>query len=84
MPYGFGLVPATSGFVFVSYAGLLKVAGIAEEIKKPGKTIPLAMMLSLGVVSFLYELMVFIASGVLPAEAFQPCGYRRDDDSTRY
>ena len=32
-PYGFGAVLSTSGFVFVSYAGLLKVASIAEEIR---------------------------------------------------
>jgi len=65
--HGFGAVLSTSGFVFVSYAGLLKVASIAEEIKSPGKNIPLGMILSLVVVGILYVLMVLITSGVLPS-----------------
>ena len=67
MPHGLGAVFSTAGFVFVSYAGLLKVASIAEEIKNPGKNIPLGMILSLLVVSILYVLMVLITTGVLPA-----------------
>lgn len=66
-PLGTGAVLATSGFVFVSYAGLLKVASIAEEIKNPGKNIPLGMILSIVVVGLLYILMVFVTVGVLPA-----------------
>ncbi|MBN2323222.1 MAG: amino acid permease [Spirochaetes bacterium] len=66
-PHGIGAVLATSGFVFVSYAGLLKVASIAEEIRNPGRNIPLAMILSLVVVGILYIMMVFVTVGVLPA-----------------
>ncbi len=66
-PYGMGAILSTSGFVFVSYAGLLKIASIAEEIKNPGKNIPLGMILSLVVVGMLYVLMVFVTTGVLPA-----------------
>ena len=68
-PHGFGAVLSTSGFVFVSYAGLLKVASIAEEIRNPGKNIPLGMMLSLVVVGMLYVLMVFVTTGVLSPSA---------------
>lgn len=66
-----GIVPvlSTAGFVFVSYAGLIYVASIAEEIKRPGRNIPLGMFLSLIVVSALYALMVYVTSGVLDAEA---------------
>jgi APA family basic amino acid/polyamine antiporter len=66
-PYGVGAILSTAAFVFVSYAGLLKVASIAEEIKNPGKNIPLGMILSLLVVSILYVLMVLVTAGVLPA-----------------
>jgi APA family basic amino acid/polyamine antiporter len=66
-PYGVGAILSTSGFVFVSYAGLLKIASIAEEIKNPGKNIPLGMILSLIVVGMLYVLIVFVTTGVLPA-----------------
>ncbi len=65
-PRGLGAVLSTAGFVFVSYGGLLKVASIAEEIKDPGRTIPRAMLLALGVVGLAYTLMVLVTTGVLP------------------
>ena len=68
VPLGWDAVFATTGLVFVSYGGLLKIAAISEEVKNPGKVIPLGMILSLVVIVILYTLMVFITSGVLPAE----------------
>jgi APA family basic amino acid/polyamine antiporter len=67
-PNGFAAVFFTVGFVFVSYAGLLKIASVAEEIKNPTRNIPLGMILSLLVVSILYTLMVFVTIGVLEAD----------------
>jgi amino acid transporter/mannitol/fructose-specific phosphotransferase system IIA component (Ntr-type) len=67
-PYGIAAVFSTAGFVFVSYGGLLKIASIAEEVKDPGKTVPLGMILSLVSVGILYTFVVFITSGVLGAE----------------
>lgn len=66
-PYGFVALLSTTGFVFVSYAGLLKIASIAEEIKNPGKNIPLGMVLALVVVSLFYVLMILVTVGVVPA-----------------
>ncbi|GAI02302.1 unnamed protein product, partial [marine sediment metagenome] len=66
-PYGLASIFSTAGFVFVSYAGLLKIASVAEEIKNPKKNIPLGMILSLVVVSIFYTMMVFVTSGVLDA-----------------
>jgi amino acid transporter/mannitol/fructose-specific phosphotransferase system IIA component (Ntr-type) len=66
-PHGLGAVFSTAGFVFISYGGLLKVAAIAEEIKNPGRTIPLAMISSLLVVTLFYILVVFVTTGVLSA-----------------
>lgn len=66
MPQGFDAVLSTAGFIFISYGGLLKVASIAEEVKNPGRTIPLGMILSLIVVSIFYALTVFVTTGVLP------------------
>lgn len=65
VPYGWTAVFSTAGFVFVSYGGLLKVASVAEEVKDPGKTVPIGMILSLIVVGVLYTVVVFITSGVL-------------------
>ncbi len=67
-PHGLRAVFATTGFVFVSYGGLLKVASIAGEIKKPGRLVPLGMVLALTVVTIFYTLMIMVTSGVLGAE----------------
>ena len=64
-PRGWSAVFSTAGLVFVSYGGLLKVASVAEEIKEPGRVIPLGMISSLLVVGFFYVAMVFVTSGVL-------------------
>lgn len=67
-PYGLKSVLSTTGFVFVSYGGLIQVASIAGEIKKPGRTIPRGMIIALIVMIILYTLMIFVTSGVLGAE----------------
>lgn len=59
---------SVAGFVFVSYGGLLKVASVAEEVKNPGRVVPLGMILSLVVVTILYMLVVLVTTGVLSAE----------------
>jgi len=64
-PKGGGRIFFTAGFVFVSYAGLLKVASVAEEIKNPSRNIPLGMVFSLIVVMILYTIIVFVTVGVL-------------------
>ena len=63
--FGIESVISTTGFVFVSYAGLTKVASVAEEVKKPERNIPLGMILSLGVTSIFYIAGVFIMVAVL-------------------
>ena len=60
---------ATIGFVFVSYAGLTKVASVSEEVQDPDRNIPLGMMLSLGTATFIYVVGVFIMVMLLDPEA---------------
>jgi len=67
-PNGIAPIFATAGFVFISFGGLLKVASVAEEVKNPDRTIPLGMITSLCVVSFLYTMVVLVTSGVLGAD----------------
>ena len=57
---------ATVGFVFVSYAGLTKVASVAEEVRDPDRNIPLGMMLSLVTAAVVYSVGVWIMVSVLP------------------
>ncbi|MBL7157818.1 MAG: amino acid permease [Candidatus Omnitrophica bacterium] len=65
VPYGKMAVFTTAGFIFISYGGLTKIASLAEEVKNPGRNIPLGMILSISIVSLLYALVVFITTGVL-------------------
>ena len=58
---------ATIGIVFVSYAGLTKVASVAEEVQNPDRNIPLGMGLSLLTATALYVIGVAIMVAVLPA-----------------
>ncbi|WP_225333445.1 universal stress protein [Halomicrobium urmianum] len=58
-----GLLAAT-GFVFVSYAGVTKVASVAEEVENPDRNLPLGILASLGVTTLLYVLIVVVMVGV--------------------
>jgi APA family basic amino acid/polyamine antiporter len=65
VPHGLGGMFFTTGFVFVSYTGLLKIASVAEEIKNPARDIPLGMIVSLLVVGVFYAFVIFVTVGVL-------------------
>ena len=60
----------TSGFIFISFGGLLKVANVSEEVKNPDKNIPLGVISSIVTVTILYVLMVIIMTGTLDADIF--------------
>jgi len=62
-----GLI-STIGLVFVSYAGLTKVASVAEEVQNPDRNIPLGMTLSLVTATILYTLGTFILVKIMPSE----------------
>jgi amino acid transporter len=63
---GAGGLLAATGFVFVSYAGVTKIASVAEEVEDPGRVIPLGMLGSLKVNTLLYVLIVAVIVGVAP------------------
>ncbi|MBU4342686.1 MAG: amino acid permease [Candidatus Omnitrophica bacterium] len=65
---GIGPVFTTASFVFISYGGLIKVAALAEEVKNPGRNLPLGMILSILVTSIIYTLVIFVTIGVLNPE----------------
>ncbi|MGB5656984.1 MAG: APC family permease, partial [Acidimicrobiia bacterium] len=60
-----GLLSATA-VVFVSYAGVTKVASIAEEVRRPGRNIPMGMLVSIGFMMLLYPAIVAVIVGVSP------------------
>ena len=61
-----GLLSATA-VVFVSYAGVTKVASIAEEVRHPSRNIPMGMLVSIGFMMVLYPAIVAVIVGVSPA-----------------
>jgi amino acid transporter/mannitol/fructose-specific phosphotransferase system IIA component (Ntr-type) len=67
-PFGLGSVFATAGLVFVSFGGLTKIASVAEEVKNPGRNIPLGMFAAFILVSLAYIAVVFVTVGLLDRE----------------
>ncbi|MDX1674397.1 MAG: amino acid permease, partial [Longimicrobiales bacterium] len=65
LPFGSEGLFATVGLVFVSYAGLTKVASVAEEVEDPDRNIPLGMALSLVTATAFYVVGVFVMVAVL-------------------
>jgi amino acid transporter len=58
----------TAAFVFVAYAGVTKVAAIAEEIKNPGKNLPSGMLISLITATLLYSAVAYMLMATLEGE----------------
>ena len=71
MPFGITGFMGAVGFVFVSYAGLTKVASVSEEVRNPDRNIPLGMMLSLATAAFVYSVGVYIIVAVLSPDALR-------------
>ena len=67
-PTGPSGIVATTGTVFVTFLGFEIIATVAGEIKKPGKLIPLTMVLSVVSVTVLYVIIMIVSTGVVPYE----------------
>ncbi|MFC7019271.1 MULTISPECIES: amino acid permease [Haloarcula] len=61
---GIGGLLAATGLVFVSYAGVTKVASVAEEVEDPGRNIPLGILGSLAFTTVLYVAIVAVLVGI--------------------
>lgn len=57
-----------AGFIFVAFGGLLGVISVAEEVRQPGRSLPLGILWGLVVVTILYGLLMYVTIGVVPAE----------------
>ena len=58
----------TAGLVFVSYLGFGEIATAAEEIKDPGRNLPIAVIGSLLFAILLYALFMLVLLGTVPYE----------------
>ncbi|MGI9516089.1 MAG: amino acid permease, partial [Pirellulaceae bacterium] len=52
-----------AAFVYISYAGVTKVAAIAEEVKNPNRNLPMGILISWLVVLCVYVFVVFVLVG---------------------
>lgn len=68
VPMGRNAVLVTAGFVFVSFGGLISIAGVSEEVKNPKKNIPLGLIAAVVAITILYTLMLIVTVGVLPGD----------------
>ena len=59
----------TIALVFISFAGVTKIAAIAEEIRNPGRNVPRGILFSLTLVTTIYCGLTFVLAGVLPMES---------------
>ena len=71
LPEGGGAVLSTTALVFVSFLGFVKIAAVAEEIKKPEKNLPRALIGSVVLVTILYVLIVLVIAGVFTSDELQ-------------
>ncbi len=63
LPEGYGGLLTAAAVVFVAYAGVTKIASVAEEVKNPGRNIPLGILLSIGLMLVLYPALVWVIVG---------------------
>ncbi|MES3516854.1 MAG: amino acid permease [Natronomonas sp.] len=75
---GEGFLAATA-LVFISYAGVIKVAAVAEEVKDPGTVIPRAMLGSLIITTALYVAIVYVAVGIVDVQGAIDQGLLQSD-----
>jgi APA family basic amino acid/polyamine antiporter len=63
-----GGVLSGAAFVFVSYAGVTKIASIAEEVRQPARNIPLGMLASHFTAMVLYSCIAWVITGTTPVD----------------
>lgn len=64
LPNGLTGLASATALVFVSFAGVTKVAAIAEEVKNPERNLPRGIIFSLLLVTFIYCAVSFVLAGV--------------------
>lgn len=66
LPNGIGGVISAALLAFLAFGGFDMVAAAGEEIQRPERTLPLAILLTLGSVLGVYLLVTFVTAGILP------------------
>ncbi len=66
LSFGFSGVMAAAAFIFFAYLGFEDIANIAEETKRPKKTLPKATLIVIALTSLLYILVSLSAVSIVP------------------
>ena len=70
-PLGFSGITAAAGIIFFSFIGIDAVSTAGEEVKNPHRTMPLAIMIALAIVTTLYILVSLVAVAAQPYTGFE-------------
>jgi amino acid transporter len=65
-PKGTGAILPATALVFVSFLGYAKIATVAEELKNPGRNLPIAIIGSVAIVTVIYAILVTTMLGITP------------------
>ena len=71
VPFGLSGITAAAGIIFFSYIGIDAVSTAGEEVKNPHRTMPLAIMIALAIVTTLYILVALVAVAAQPYVQFE-------------
>jgi amino acid transporter/nucleotide-binding universal stress UspA family protein len=61
-----GIILRTLALIYATYVGFEVIADDAEEIKNPTKNIPIAILVSLALITVIYTLTLTVALGTMP------------------
>ncbi|MBN2002859.1 MAG: amino acid permease [Anaerolineae bacterium] len=65
LPHGWSAVVECVGLIIVSFTGFEKVSTIAEEIKQPGRNLPLAIIGAVCIATLLYSFVLYVSTGIV-------------------
>ncbi|KTR62204.1 amino acid permease [Exiguobacterium indicum] len=70
-PFGMSGVLQASAIAFFAYLGFDAVTSAAEEVKNPGRNLPVGILGSLAIVTVLYVVVSAIMVGIVPFKQFE-------------
>jgi amino acid transporter len=65
-PEGWGAVVGVIGLIIVSFTGFEKISTVAEEMRQPGRNLPLAIVGSVVIATAIYALILVVITGIFP------------------
>jgi basic amino acid/polyamine antiporter, APA family len=70
-PYGIAGVTGAAGIIFFAFVGLDAVSTAGEEVKNPRRTMPIAIILALLIVTTVYVAVALVAVAAQPQAGFE-------------